>query len=216
MFEEWVERDKRFNNQKSFLSGPDAESFKRGYEFIKYFVRSSDVVVDAACRDNIGSKVLVNECKTMYCVDRDEFRLKKAMSEEFKEKNNIVYEHKDSLREELPECDVLVTSSLFHHYPKELLTSIFGKLCKNVKRDVMIFAPNGKYYPKIFFDERGHGDHVYHPFISDLEYSAISHGFIPLAVYHDHYPRYKNHFCIVFRRKSVIKKETGEKCLKEE
>ena len=207
---EYEKRDnEHFQNQKCKTSGVDDKSFARGYEFMKQFLRPNDTVIEAGCRFGQGCEILHNNCKTIYGFDVDESRINKATK-----KDNVIYECKDSVRTELPESDVVLTSSLFHHYPKRLLNKVFAHLSEKVKRDVMIFAPNGEKYSKEQFDKGNVGDHVYHPTQSDLERVAHENGFVLHALIYDHYPHYKHHFCLVFRKKMFIIKETKGKCFK--
>jgi len=62
----------------------------------------------------------------------------------------------DVLKDELPECDVLISTAILHHTAPENLLQLFHNLGKNTRKYILLSGPNVEVLPELF------GDHLYH------------------------------------------------------
>ena len=97
------------------------------------------------------------KCKNFIGVDKNPSR----------KLSNMKFKTLDALKDELPKCDVIITTALIQHYPKEMTLKILENMAKNTKSLIMIMCPNGKVQRKLY------GDHKYHPLLEDMEKREI-------------------------------------------
>ena len=83
----------------------------------------------------------------------------------------------DCLKDEIPECDVLITTCLFYHYLKGMIPILLEKLSKNVHKKIILLAPNGAVQKELY------GDHAYHPIPDEILLEAEKQG----LVFEEHY-----------------------------
>jgi len=82
----------------------------------------------------------------------------------------------DAITDELPECDVLLSTALLHHTPPKQLPALFRNLAKSVNRTLMFSGPSVEMMPDLI------GDHEYHIDIPDIARLGTINGFDLLRV----------------------------------
>jgi len=148
---------------------PYKEFFRGVYENMNNLITKDDVVVEVGCRDDrcVISNRMFN-CKKFIGIDKDDKRVLSGM--EF-----IIM---DAVTEELPKCDIMITTALIQHYPKEDLHKIMKNLSINTRKYLMLTCPNREVQPKVY------GDHKYHPTIGEIVGELSKIGFKREVVYY--------------------------------
>ena len=77
----------------------------------------------------------------------------------------------DATRDEMPECDVLISTALLHHTPSLMIPTLFENLSKSVDRCMLFTGPSHYVLPELM------GDHEYHLKPEDLACWARGAGF---------------------------------------
>jgi len=62
----------------------------------------------------------------------------------------------DAINDELPECDVLISTAILHHTAPEDLLELFQNLRLHTRKYIMLSGPDVRVLPELF------GDHLYH------------------------------------------------------
>jgi len=73
----------------------------------------------------------------------------------------------DVLEDEIPRCDVVISTAILHHTEKALLPDLMRVLCESASRAVILSGPNAEYVPNLI------GDHEYH--IDGGEICGLAH-----------------------------------------
>jgi hypothetical protein len=73
--------------------------------------------------------------------------------------------------DELPECDVLLSTAILHHTHRNDLPKVMAALCGSARRIVMLSGPNAAEMPELF------GDHMYHIDGAEITGLAQDNGF---------------------------------------
>lgn len=68
----------------------------------------------------------------------------------------------DAIKDELPSCEVLISTAILHHTAQEDLVELFRNLGKHTKRHIMLSGPNVEVLPELF------GDHLYHIEVEEM------------------------------------------------
>jgi hypothetical protein len=68
----------------------------------------------------------------------------------------------DAIKDELPSCDVLLSTAILHHTSPKNLVDLFRNLSKNTSRHIMLSGPNKEVLPELF------GDHLYHINVEEM------------------------------------------------
>jgi hypothetical protein len=112
------------------------------YKKMARHVKPSDVVMEICTRHDRG--VLGKEAlphKQYIMVDRNSSRLGLNL---------------DAVRDELPPCDVVISTAILHHTRPEDIEALFCNLAKNTRSIIILSGPNVDILPELF------GDHLYH------------------------------------------------------
>lgn len=118
------------------------------YGKMKNFVRASDVIIEVCTRHDrgiIGREVLPHSKYIM--VDKNPNR------------PGLTF---DVIDEELPPCDVLISTAILHHTKPEYLAVLFWALAQNTEKYILLSGPNVEVLPELF------GDHLYHINIEEM------------------------------------------------
>jgi len=139
------------------------------YKGMLPYIKKEDVVVELGCRDDRGvlSSNMFN-CKEFICIDSREDRVMLAKRHSKPDTSFLVL---DALRDELPVCDVLITTALIHHYPLDNLKSTLQHFAKSTKRNIIISGPNAESQTQLY------GDHRYHILPHDIELAVTDINF---------------------------------------
>ena len=114
------------------------------YDIAKFYTASdsSDVIMEICTRHDrgiLGREILPH--KDYIMVDKASDRVGLSL---------------DAVEDVLPECDVLVSTAIFHHTTPENIEKLFNNLARNTRRTIIITGPA---------DDTGvplYGDHLYH------------------------------------------------------
>ena len=115
---------------------------KTVYQLFSYHVSCSDTVMEICTRHDRGilSQRIIPHGKYIL-VDKSPNRIGLSL---------------DAVKDELPTCDVVISTAIFHHTASRNIEKLFNNLAKNTKRAIMISGPA---------DDTGvplYGDHLYH------------------------------------------------------
>jgi len=112
------------------------------YNKMKEYVSPSDIVMEICTRHDrgiIGREILPHS--TYIMVDKNPDRPGHTL---------------DAIKDELPSCDVLVSTAILHHTAPENLLELFRNLRLNTRKYIMLSGPDVRVLPELF------GDHLYH------------------------------------------------------
>ena len=152
--------------------------FEDTYSQMLPYISPEDVVVEIGVRDDRGviSSTMFN-CKEFIGVDARPERVQmasatsKVCTQCSSPPKGISYILGDALKDDLPLCDVMITTALIHHHPKETLRHALTHLGKFTKKYLIISGPNGAVQTSVY------GDHQYHLSKADIEEVAPLVGF---------------------------------------
>lgn len=126
------------------------------YNKMSRYIAPSDTVMEICTRHDrgiLGKQLLPHN--TYIMVDRDPKRPGHTL---------------DALKDELPGCDILLSTALLHHTSPENLVELFKNLEKNTRKKILINGPNVAVLPDLF------GDHLYHINTDQMESVAKEAG----------------------------------------
>lgn len=101
----------------------------------------------------------------------------------------------DVMKNELPYCDVLLSTAILHHTPRKNLPELISRLAKNTRRLLMFSGPHAAVMPELF------GDHEYHIDVGEIMGMAEVVGFQFLRVERVGLSKPFSEVLIVFERK---------------
>lgn len=135
-------------------------SMERYGEYLRYlykrfsgYIEDSDVVMEVCTRHDrgiLGREIIPHSSYIM--VDRSPSRPGLTL---------------DVLKDELPGCDVLISTAILHHTNPDNLRKLFINLGKNTRKRIILSGPNVKVLPELF------GDHLYHIDVDEIIKIAI-------------------------------------------
>jgi len=147
---------------------PDYQKlFEDTYSHMLPYITPDDVVVEIGIRNDrgvISSRMF--KCKEFIGVDARPERVQMGAVGDI---DQLVVA--DALKDILPECDVMITTALIHHHPKEILEDALKHLGKYTRKYLIISGPNGDVQTSLY------GDHQYHLRKEDIEEIAYKAGF---------------------------------------
>ena len=126
------------------------------YSKMKKYVGEDDTVMEICTRHDrgiIGQEVIPHS--TYIMVDKNPNRPGYTL---------------DAIKDELPSCEVLISTAILHHTAPEDLVELFRNLGKNTERHIMLSGPNVEVLPELF------GDHLYHIEVEEMVKIGISVG----------------------------------------
>lgn len=112
------------------------------YGMMREFVTPDDTVLEICTRHDRGVLGQANLPHAHYVmVDRDPRRPGLNL---------------DAVTDELPACDVTISTAILHHTEPEKIETLFSNLAKNTRRCIILTGPSAKVTPELI------GDHRYH------------------------------------------------------
>jgi len=125
-----------------------ADYLRLVYGKMKEYIEPSDTVMEICTRHDrgiIGEKVLPHSQYIM--VDKNPKRPGLTL---------------DAMNDELPDCDVLISTAILHHTAPENLLQLFRNLAENTRKYILLSGPNVEVLPELF------GDHLYHIDVDEM------------------------------------------------
>jgi SAM-dependent methyltransferase len=118
------------------------------YKGCKPLVDTSDVVMEVCVRHDrgvLGRQII--DCRDYIFVDRDEARPGLNL---------------DAVKDELPECDVLISTAILHHTEPKYLSALFANMARATRRRMILVGPSADNGGPLF------GDHKYHINVEEM------------------------------------------------
>ena len=124
------------------------------YQSVRELVSRSDVVVEICTRHDrgvIGRQII--RCAEYLFVDRDKTRAPINL---------------DAINDELPKCDVIISTAILHHTEPKDLSALFANMARAAGKYIILSGPTD--------DTPIFGDHKYHINVDEMRGIAESHG----------------------------------------
>jgi 2-polyprenyl-3-methyl-5-hydroxy-6-metoxy-1,4-benzoquinol methylase len=163
------------------------EFFETHYSLIRPFIKEADSLLEIGCRDDRGAlSAGILSYSSMTILDKDEERVKLAKKKIIWDasgatdikKNKINFIVSDIFSKEIINAgrfDVVMTTALLHHTPKENTHQLLEVLGGLSNKRVIVSGPNKRKQPTLY------GDHQYHLDRKELKETAARVGLTEVA-----------------------------------